>query len=278
YIYLNGRPVAVLNGSALYFLQDDLLGTPQSATDNEQNTQWQASHEPFGQTTSVSGTITQNLRFPGQYFDVESGWNHNGFRDYLPALGRYAEPDPIGRLGSGNDLYVYVGNNPVNFADPLGLCAAMISAQDNKQVCSTGGDPGVLPGSLSVVANAEATYGGPGSGQGVSYQPTAGAFQSFNNLSDYDTFTSNTTHTYVAGGAFVGVGVGPMISNANNVSQLQLTNSTTTISTPVVSVSWSTGGGIWELQATFGPGLVFGYSKTSNKTTVESNSLPCPTY
>ncbi|MGB6686312.1 MAG: DUF6531 domain-containing protein, partial [Terracidiphilus sp.] len=30
YIYLNGRPVAVLNGSALYFLQDDLLGTPQS--------------------------------------------------------------------------------------------------------------------------------------------------------------------------------------------------------------------------------------------------------
>ncbi len=66
YIYLNGRPVAVLNGSMLYFLHDDRLGTPQLATDNEQNTQWQASYEPFGQTTSVSGTITQNLRLPGQ--------------------------------------------------------------------------------------------------------------------------------------------------------------------------------------------------------------------
>ena len=131
YIYLNGRPVAVLNGSTLYYLHDDRLGTPQLATDSSQNTQWQASYEPFGQTASVSGTITQNLRLPGQYFDVESGWNHNGFRDYVPELGRYVEPDPLGRLGSGNNLFVYVGDNPVNFADPLGLCAAMISASNN---------------------------------------------------------------------------------------------------------------------------------------------------
>ena len=104
------------------YLHDDRLGTPQLATDSTQNIQWQASYEPFGTTPSVSGTITQNLRFPGQYFDVESGWNHNGFRDYLPALGRYAEPDPLGRLGSGNDLYAYVGDNPANLVDPLGLC------------------------------------------------------------------------------------------------------------------------------------------------------------
>ena len=122
YIYLNGRPVAVLNGSTLYYLHDDRLGTPQLATDSTQNIQWQASYEPFGTTPSVSGTITQNLRFPGQYFDVESGWNHNGFRDYMPALGRYAEPDPLGRLGSRNDLYVYVDDNPSNLIDPLGLC------------------------------------------------------------------------------------------------------------------------------------------------------------
>jgi RHS repeat-associated protein len=62
------------------------------------------------------------LRFPGQYFDVESGWNHNGFRDYAPQLGRYIEPDPLGRLGGGNNLYAYVNDNPTNLADPLGLC------------------------------------------------------------------------------------------------------------------------------------------------------------
>jgi len=131
YIYLNGRPVAVVNGSTLYFLHDDLLGTPQVASDNSENIQWQAGYEPFGTTTSVSGEIVQNLRLPGQYFDVESGWNHNGLRDYMTGLGRYAEPDPLGRLGSGNDLYVYVGNNPANFVDPLGLCAAMNSAPNN---------------------------------------------------------------------------------------------------------------------------------------------------
>jgi RHS repeat-associated protein len=127
YIYLGGRPVAVLNGSTLYYLHTDRLGTPQLATDSNRAVAWLASYDSFGQA-SVSGMITQNLRFPGQYFDVESGWNHNGFRDYAPTLGRYIEPDPLGRLGSGNNLYVYVDDNPVNLSDPLGLCVGMISA------------------------------------------------------------------------------------------------------------------------------------------------------
>ncbi len=141
YIYLNGRPIAALNPStgAVYYLQDDMLGTPQLATDSGQNIAWQATYQPFG-TASMSGTFTQNLRFPGQYFDVESGWNHNGFRNYLPDLGRYAEPDPLAmresamyydpRIGRfipllfDNDdtsVYAYVENNPVNWLDPWGL-------------------------------------------------------------------------------------------------------------------------------------------------------------
>ncbi len=90
YIYLNGRPVAVLNGSTLYYLHDDMLGTPQVATDGNQAVQWQASYDAFGQA-SFSGTVTQNLRLPGQYFDLETGWNHNGFRDYMPARGTWGQ-------------------------------------------------------------------------------------------------------------------------------------------------------------------------------------------
>ena len=125
YIYLDGRPIAVMNGSTLYFLHDDMLGTPQLATDSNQTVQWQATYDAFGQA-SVSGTITQNLRFPGQYFDVESGWNHNGFRDYAPTLGRYLEPDPLGRLGSGNNLYAYVFDNPIDLTDRMGLCPSRL--------------------------------------------------------------------------------------------------------------------------------------------------------
>ena len=47
YIYLNGRPVAVLNGSTLHYLHDDMLGTPQLATDSNQAVQWQASYDAF---------------------------------------------------------------------------------------------------------------------------------------------------------------------------------------------------------------------------------------
>ncbi|WP_148715527.1 RHS repeat-associated core domain-containing protein [Chitinolyticbacter meiyuanensis] len=35
--------------------------------------------------------VTYNLRFPGQYFDKESGRHYNYFRDYDPRIGRYIQ-------------------------------------------------------------------------------------------------------------------------------------------------------------------------------------------
>ncbi len=123
YVYLNGRPVAEILPSTgkVYFLHGDRLGTPQLATDGGQNVVWGANYQPFGETSLVTGSITQNLRFPGQYADAETGWNQNGWRDYMPQLGRYLEADPIG-LGGGMNSYSYDGANPVNFTDPSGLC------------------------------------------------------------------------------------------------------------------------------------------------------------
>lgn len=60
--------------------------------------------------------ITNNLRFPGQYFDAETGTHYNYFSDYNPAIGRYSEADPIGLRG-GLDPYVYVKANPVGRID-----------------------------------------------------------------------------------------------------------------------------------------------------------------
>jgi len=61
-----------------------------------------------------------NLRFPGQYFDVESGLHYNYFRDYDPTTGRYIQGDPIGLLG-GLNVFVYAEGNPIRYSDVFGL-------------------------------------------------------------------------------------------------------------------------------------------------------------
>jgi len=59
-------------------------------------------------------------------FDGQAGLHYNGFRDYDPATGRYAESDPIGLL-AGVNTYAYVGVNPLWYSDEFGL---------DVQVCS----------------------------------------------------------------------------------------------------------------------------------------------
>ncbi len=57
------------------------------------------------------------MRFPGQYFLVESGLAYNWHRHYDPTLGRYLQADPLGFI-DGPNVYNYVTNAPTMYADP----------------------------------------------------------------------------------------------------------------------------------------------------------------
>ena len=113
-------PVAVLiPGRGPYYVASDQLGGPHQLTDAADSTVWHWDHDPFG-NGAATGSLAYNLRFPGQYYDRETGLHYNGFRDYDPTVGRYVESDPLGLKG-GVNTYAYVRGNPVSRFDPVGL-------------------------------------------------------------------------------------------------------------------------------------------------------------
>lgn len=103
-----------------HYLHTDHLGAVIKATDQEKAVAWSADRKPFGELTITTEAIENPLRFPGQYYDEESGLHYNYFRYYDPATGRYITSDPIG-LEGGLNTYGYVGGNPIRFRDLKGL-------------------------------------------------------------------------------------------------------------------------------------------------------------
>jgi RHS repeat-associated protein len=90
-VWLGDLPVAVLMpGKPAYYISPDQLGAPHQIASATRNVVWHWDHDPFGNGTPT-GTITYNLRFPGQYYNQETGLNYNGFRDYDPTTGRYVQ-------------------------------------------------------------------------------------------------------------------------------------------------------------------------------------------
>jgi len=130
----------------LYYYHLDHLGTPQIMTDDNGDVVWSADYKPFGETDITINTLDNNFRFPGQYYDEETGLHYNYFRYYEPGIGRYLSRDPLNlgnvqiarqnaqtafvatmlyQYGLSNsqvlNYYAYCLNNPVLLVDPMGL-------------------------------------------------------------------------------------------------------------------------------------------------------------
>ena len=95
----------------------DLIGSPAELVDEAGRITWHSAQTLWG--LEAGGPGPTPLRFPGQYFDAETGLHYNVNRYYEPETGRYISPDPIG-LGGGTNPHAYV-RNPTGWLDPVGL-------------------------------------------------------------------------------------------------------------------------------------------------------------
>lgn len=118
-IFSESEPQSLID-ERFFAIVTDLVGTPSELIDESGELAWRSRNTLWGTTTwaATSSTYTP-LRFPGQYFDPESGLHYNLRRFYDPEVARYASLDPLGLSPAPNpSTYVH---NPHLWADPLGL-------------------------------------------------------------------------------------------------------------------------------------------------------------
>ncbi|MCE9686259.1 RHS domain-containing protein [Shewanella sp. AS16] len=116
---------ASVSGKQYFYYHNDQIGTPFKLTDSSGFVVWDTRFDSFGNALLANNNQIENrLRFPGQYFDAETGLHYNWRRYYDPETGRYISADPIDLLGGAN-LYTYADADPINRIDPNGECGIL---------------------------------------------------------------------------------------------------------------------------------------------------------
>ena len=80
-------------------------------------------YDSFGNVTDESGPAVDFIfGYTGKAWDADAELYDYYHRMYDPVVGRFASADPLGLASGDANLYRYVGNNPLNYIDPTGLC------------------------------------------------------------------------------------------------------------------------------------------------------------
>jgi RHS repeat-associated protein len=147
----------VLDGSAFRVYTWDHLGSVREMIDNNGLIRARYAYDPWGRSTKVQGNREADFGFTGHY-NPRTTWLDDDhlfamYRVYVPDKGGWLSRDPLGE-GSDATLYSYVGNDPINWWDPLGLDSVNLNKPGG--VRSLGADfRGLKKGEITVSGHGE---------------------------------------------------------------------------------------------------------------------------
>jgi RHS repeat-associated protein len=113
------QPLERKSGQNEYYLSD-ALGSVIGLVDGTGNIKTSYNYSPFGKKQTTGVTSSNPFAFTGRE-DDGTGYYYYRARYYSPDQKRFIAEDPLGFGGGDINLQAYVGNNPVDATDPLGL-------------------------------------------------------------------------------------------------------------------------------------------------------------
>jgi RHS repeat-associated protein len=102
----------------IQYLHHDQAGSTRLLTGSTGTVTGKCSYAAYGAPT-CEGTTTTPLGYAGQYTSSDTGLIYMRARVYDPATAQFLTVDPLNKLTRAP--YTYVNDNPLTYADPLGL-------------------------------------------------------------------------------------------------------------------------------------------------------------
>ena len=139
--------LAIPQPPSVLFYQTDQLGSTRMLTDSAGVVRGTFSYDAYGNLIGSTGSYSTPVGWCGQYRDAESGLIYLQARYYDPATGQFLTRDP--RTATTRSPYGYVADDPLNKADPSGMCSWNPFSSDS---CEIAVPARAISGALDVAA------------------------------------------------------------------------------------------------------------------------------
>jgi RHS repeat-associated protein len=161
----DGEVLVYSPSSGTFVPLTDVLGSTIGLVNSSGTIATKWAYEPFGVPTSSGQSSNYPYLFAGMEYDP-TGLYHTLARYYSPRLQRFTQEDPLQFGGGDINLFAYVGNDPVNLADPLGMDVPGVFAAFGYCMYGFAGDAGALSSGASLSALVATTVDLPNNGFG----------------------------------------------------------------------------------------------------------------